>query len=144
MSIWLWLTDDTVSSANEWQRYHMTVCPASAVDETGCVCLLCVVPGPPKALSISVIGATHFVMEWIPPEESNGHIIGYHFSYQSSKMTPFVSLFPVNDIIIICILKCDASVHLCAQRSERALALYTQRQTALLRPIYLVSAVVGS
>ena len=44
----------------------------------------------------------------------------------------------------IYILKCDASVRLCAPQSERALTLYTQRQTALLRPIYPVSAVVGS
>jgi len=42
------------------------------------------------------------------------------------------------------ILKCDASVRLCALRSEQALTLYTQRQTALLWPIYPVSAVVGS
>jgi len=42
------------------------------------------------------------------------------------------------------ILKSEASVRLCAPRSERALNLYTQRQTALLRPIYPVSAVVGS
>jgi len=44
----------------------------------------------------------------------------------------------------IYILKCDASVRLCAPWSERALTLYTQQQTALLRPIYPVSAVVGS
>ena len=44
----------------------------------------------------------------------------------------------------IYILKCDASVRLCAPWSERALTLYTQRQTALLRPIHPVSAVVGS
>jgi len=58
-------------------------------------------------------------------------------------------------IIVICrgrlrfslgiyILKCEASVRLCALRSQRALTLYTQRQTALLRPIYPVSAVVDS
>lgn len=41
------------------------------------------VPGPPKSLSVAVIGATHFMMEWLPPDEPNGHIIGYHFSYQS-------------------------------------------------------------
>jgi len=35
-------------------------------------------------------------------------------------------------------------VRLFVQRSQRALTLYTQRQTALLRPIYPVSAVVGS
>jgi len=40
----------------------------------------------------------------------------------------------------IYILKLEASVHLCAPRSQRALALYTQRQTALLRPMYPVSA----
>ena len=36
------------------------------------------------------------------------------------------------------------SVCPCALRSQRALTLYTQRQTALLRPIYPVSAVIGS
>jgi len=34
---------------------------------------------------VAVVGATHFMMEWIPPDEPNGEIIGYHFSYQSSK-----------------------------------------------------------
>jgi len=33
---------------------------------------------------------------------------------------------------VIYILKLEASVHLCALRSQRALTLYTQRQTALL------------
>ena len=42
----------------------------------------------------------------------------------------------------IYILKSEASV--CVPRSQRALTLYTQRQTALLRPLYPVSAVVGS
>jgi len=43
-------------------------------------------------------------------------------------------------------LKSEVSVlvRLSVPRSQRALTLYTQRQTALLRPIYPVSAVVGS
>ena len=41
----------------------------------------------------------------------------------------------------IYILKSEASVRLSVPRSQRAL---TQRQTALLRPIYPMSAVVGS
>ena len=45
---------------------------------------------------------------------------------------------------IFYILKCKASVRLRALRSQRALTLYAQRQTALLRLIYPVSAVVGS
>ena len=45
---------------------------------------------------------------------------------------------------LVCILKLEASVHLCAPRSQRALTVYTQRQTALLRPMYPLSAVVGS
>jgi len=43
----------------------------------------------------------------------------------------------------IYILKLEASVCVC-HGSQRALTLYTQQQTALLRPIYPVSAVVGS
>ena len=38
------------------------------------------------------------------------------------------------------VLKLKASTHLCAPRSQQALTLYTQRQTALLRPMYPVSA----
>jgi len=51
-----------------------------------------VVPGPPKALSVAVVGATHFMMEWIPPDEPNGEIVGYHFSYQSSMSSSLSSL----------------------------------------------------
>ena len=50
---------------------------------------VCAVPGPPKSLSLAAIGATHFMMEWLPPDEPNGEIIGYHFSYQSSKTKHF-------------------------------------------------------
>jgi len=42
------------------------------------------------------------------------------------------------------LLKFEASVRLCALWSQRALTIYTQRQTALLRPMYPMSAVVGS
>jgi len=47
---------------------------------------------------------------------------------------------------IILYLKSEACVHvrLSVPRSQRALTLYTQRQTALLQPIYPVSAVVCS
>ena len=48
------------------------------------------------------------------------------------------------DMMNVYILKSEASVRVCALRSQRALTLYTQRQTALLQPIYLVSAVVGN
>jgi len=41
---------------------------------------------------VAVRGATHFMMEWIPPDEPNGVIIGYRFSYQSSKTITCVSL----------------------------------------------------
>jgi len=44
---------------------------------------------------------------------------------------------------VIYILKLEASVCVC-HCSQRALTLYTQQQTVLLRPIHPVSAVVGS
>jgi len=47
------------------------------------------------------------------------------------------------DFLLIYILKLEATVCVC-HGSQRALTLYTQQPTALLRPIYPVSAVVGS
>jgi hypothetical protein len=39
--------------------------------------------GPPKSLGVSVVGSTHFMLEWKEPDEPNGIITGYQFSYQS-------------------------------------------------------------
>ena len=47
-------------------------------------------------------------------------------------------------MMMIYLLKFEASVRLCVLQSQLALTLYTQRQTALLRLMYPVSAVVGS
>jgi len=41
------------------------------------------VPGPPKALSVAVYGATHFMLQWTGPDEPNGEIIGYLITYQT-------------------------------------------------------------
>jgi uncharacterized protein YneF (UPF0154 family) len=41
------------------------------------------VPGPPKALSVAVYGATHFMLQWTGPDEPNGAIIGYLITYQA-------------------------------------------------------------
>jgi uncharacterized protein YneF (UPF0154 family) len=40
-------------------------------------------PGPPKSLTVAVVGATHLMLEWTPPDEPNGEIIGYKFTFQS-------------------------------------------------------------
>jgi len=46
-------------------------------------------------------------------------------------------------MVSVYMLKLEASVCVC-HGSQRAFTLYTQQQTALLRLIYPVSAVVGS
>jgi hypothetical protein len=43
------------------------------------------VPGPPKSLDVSVIGSTHFMMQWVEPDDPNGVIVGYHMSFYLFK-----------------------------------------------------------
>jgi len=40
-------------------------------------------PGPPASVSVAVAESTHFVLQWDPPNEPNGNILGYNISYQA-------------------------------------------------------------
>lgn len=62
-------------------RLHFRICWFQRIFVTSSL----TVPGPPKSLDVSVIGSTHFMMQWVEPDDPNGVIVGYHMSYQSSE-----------------------------------------------------------
>ena len=50
-----------------------------------CVDAFLAEPGPPAMFDVHARGPTHFELRWEKPPETNGILIGYNISYQTSN-----------------------------------------------------------
>jgi hypothetical protein len=49
-------------------------------------------PGPPAKFGVRARGPTYFQLDWAPPKENNGFLIGYNISYQLGEWVLFFLL----------------------------------------------------
>ena len=47
---------------------------------------LLAVPDPVRDLHIEAHGTTYVLLKWLPPEEPNGHLLGYDIGYQPGNV----------------------------------------------------------
>lgn len=53
---------------------------------------LLLVPGPPMSLELDSPSETEITLQWTPPDQPNGILIGYVLQYQRSENDPTVFL----------------------------------------------------
>lgn len=57
------------------------------------------VPGPPKHIKVRNLNLDSLIVEWAPPLEDNGHLIGYLLKYQSINTTD--ELGPLKELLLL-------------------------------------------
>lgn len=51
-------------------------------------------PGPVRDLRIEKFGTTFALLQWLPPEEPNGRLLGYDIGYEKRKYNELETTLP--------------------------------------------------